>query len=186
MERTLWTLGIVAFIALCVAGFWWGWRRRGRRQEFLPELPAVPDGPAVDLIEPIGGMYVSSTIAGRWQDRVVARGLGRRARAELHVRPDGVLIDRDHDEPVFIPTASLRSVGTAPGIAGKVVGQADGILVLTWELGGTELDSGIRSDDPDEQVEFITAVRELIAAPADKTADEKQRLDEKQSGGLST
>jgi hypothetical protein len=162
VERALWVLGLVLVCLLAAWGLWVGWRQRGRRQSGLASLPAVPNAPG-DVITPaLTGLYVSSTTAGNWQDRIVAQGLGVRAPAIVRLTEDGVLVDREGADPIFVPVKDLVEVTTAPGIAGKVMGEADGILIIRWRLGGTELDSGIRADDRDEQAEFIAAAAGLI------------------------
>ena len=163
MERALWVLGLVLVCLLAGWGLWVGWRHRSRRQSGLAPLPAVPNAPG-DVVTPaLKGLYVSSTTAGNWQDRVVAQGLGVRAPAIVRLSEDGVLIDREGADPIYVPVADLVEVTTAPGIAGKVMGQADGILIIRWRLGDTELDSGIRADDRDEQAEFLAAATGLLA-----------------------
>ena len=170
MERALWVLGLVLICLLAAWGLWVGWRHRGRRQSGLGPLPAVPNAPG-DVITPaLKGLYVSSTTAGNWQDRVVAQGLGVRAQAIVRLSEDGVLVDREGADPIFVPVKDLVEVTTAPGIAGKVMGQADGILIIRWRLGGTELDSGIRADDRDEQVEFIAAAAGLLGKNKEASA----------------
>lgn len=162
MERTLWVIGLLLICVLAAWGLRAGWKHRGDRQSGLAPLPAVPNAPG-DVITPaLKGLYVSSTTAGNWQDRIVAQGLGVRAPAILRLTEDGVLIDREGADPIFVPVADLIEVTTAPGIAGKVMGQADGILIIRWRLGASELDSGIRADDRDEQAEFIAAAAGLI------------------------
>ena len=67
--------------------------------------------------------------------------------------------------PIFIPAADLSAAGTAPGIAGKVMGLPAGLLVITWRLDGMAVDSGIRADDPQVQASWIDAANELIGGP---------------------
>ena len=166
MDRTLLTLGLVVLILLAAWGLFAGWRHRAQRQSDLPELPVAPPiGDGVDLTEPLTGLYVSTTRAGSWQDRVVARGLGRRAAATLRLTADGVHIERVGESEIFLPVRDLEAVGTAPGIAGKVMAMPDGILVLTWNLGGTRLDSGLRLDDLEAQAEWISVASQLIKSP---------------------
>ncbi len=80
--------------------------------------------------------------------------------------PQGVLIDRSDDDPIFLPAGSLTAVGTAPGIAGKVMGLPHGVLIVTWRLGDVQLDSGFRADDPALQADWIDAAQKLINRPA--------------------
>lgn len=164
MERVLLTLAMVVLVALAFWGLYRGWQSRMRRQADIAVLPAVPADPGDDLTPPLAGVYVSTTRAGSWQDRIVAQGLGVRDRALVRATTGGVLIERESEEPLFLPRASLRAIGTAPGIAGKVMGQAAGVLLLTWDLSGTELDSGVRADDPDEQQVWLQAARTLLPA----------------------
>lgn len=174
MDRLLLTLVLVAVCVLAGFGLWWGWRSRARRQVeslALPELPAVPGELGEPLAEPLAGVYVATTTAGHWQDRVVDRGLGRRAAATVALHGAGVLIDRVGEEPIFVPAAGLTAVGTAPGIAGKVMGMAQGVLVITWSHGGVALDTGIRANDLAAQADWILAARHLISVRTAPGAD---------------
>lgn len=165
MDRAILTILLVLVILLAAYGLLVGWRSRAARQADFPELPVPPVDPAGlgdELTAPISGLYVSTTAAGRWQDRIVARGLGRRAAATVHLHPSGILIDRVGESALFLPAAAVEAVGTAPGIAGKVMGMPDGILVLTWRLAGTRLDSGLRISDLEAQAQWLTAAERLF------------------------
>lgn len=164
MDRVLLTLAMVAVVLVIFAGLWWGWRNRARRQGDIPALPVVPAVSGALLSPPLAGVYVSTTRAGSWQDRVVVHGLGRRATATLNLAEDGVLIDRVGEDPIFLPMHAITAVDTAPGIAGKVMGMPAGVLVLTWRNGEALLDSGFRSDDPDRQDEWLLAAQNALGA----------------------
>jgi len=163
MERALWVLGLLLVCALCAYGLWVGWRHRAARQSDLAQLPVAPAVLGPDLVEPLTGMYISTTTSGNWQDRVVAQGLGRRAAGAVRLSDEGVCVERDGEDDIFVPVDDLVEVTTAPGIAGKVVGMADGVLIVRWLLGGTPLDSGFRANDSVAQADFIDAARALIA-----------------------
>ncbi|MGZ8179745.1 PH-like domain-containing protein [Williamsia sp. SKLECPSW1] len=125
-----------------------GWRNRGHRQaEQIGAFPEVPGTlPAAEL-GPHTGLYLGSTIAPSWQDRVAVGDYGDRATCEFSCYPDGVLVDRSGANPIWIPRSSITAVRTERGIAGKVM-TADGVLVIRWVLpSGTEIDSGVRADD---------------------------------------
>ena len=162
MDRTLLTLLLVVLILLAGYGLLAGWRSRARRQSDIPPLPPVAPELGTELAEPLSGLYVSTTRAGSWQDRVVASGLGRRAAATLRLYAGGVLIDRVGESEIFIPAADLLGVDSGPGIAGKVMAMPDGILLITWNLGGSKLDSGLRLDDLQAQAEWIAVARKLL------------------------
>ncbi len=158
---------MIALVAVCLLaayGLSVGWRHRGARQSSLAALPAVPDDLGPDLVTPVTGLYVSTTTAGSWQDRIVAHGLGRRAAGAIRLSDEGVCIERAGETDIFIPTADLVEVTTAPGIAGKVMGQPEGILIVRWALGDALLDSGFRSDDADAQDDFLDAATALVPA----------------------
>ncbi len=162
------TLLVVGFFLLCAAAMWVGWRRRAaaQRARYAP-FPPVP--PADDLGEPIAamdGIYVATTAAGRWQDRIVAHGVGWRGPATLRRHPAGVVVNRGGARDLFIATDAIRDITTARGMAGKVMG-TDGLLVITWQHGDTEVDTGFRGDDRGAYAEWIAALRP--AQPAELT-----------------
>lgn len=133
-----------------------GWRGRGRRQELLlgafPEVPATL-GPR--RLGPHTGLYVGSTIAPSWQDRVAVGDYGDRAVAEISRFDTGILIDRTGANPIWIPDDQITAIRTERGLAGKVM-TADGVLVIRWLLpSGTEVDSGIRADDKTIYPEWV-------------------------------
>jgi len=188
VERLWLTLAVLAVCVLAGYGLLVGWRHRAQRQAGLPELPSVPEDFGLALATPLTGLYVCTTTAGNWQDRIVARGLGRRANATAELTADGVLIDRIDDDAIFLPAGSLTAVGTAPGIAGKVMGLPNGVLIVSWRLGDVELDSGFRADDPQLQADWIAAAGALIgtARRADDAGADQPDLPARPDGGAPT
>lgn len=159
MIRTLLVVVVVVVLLLVLAAMAWGWRRRGARQEVL--LPGLDTTPPADLGEvvvgPAEGLYVGTTFATSWQDRVVVGGLGRRAAATATLYRSGALFDRSGDAPVFLPWASLDGARVEPALAGKVLGKG-GLLVLRWHAGDQQLDTGFRADDRSTYLAWITAL----------------------------
>lgn len=145
-ERWQAVLLLVTIVALAWAGMVWGWRRRGARQSDLatPHSPPASRGATLARAE---GLYVGSVVAsgtaGDWLDRVVAHGLGVRSNAEVTVAADGLLLDRVSTQPIWIPRADVVAVRRDTGLAGKVT-ETGGLVVWTWRLGDTVLESGIR------------------------------------------
>jgi len=154
-------LGLVAVVLLAIAGMWWGWRNRGRRQSGFPAPPAPP-ALAEPIGEPLTGLYVSTTTSGNWQDRIVAHQMGRRAEGSVELHAQGIQIERGVEDPVWIPREALVAVGTSPGTAGKVMGVPDGILLITWKWGDTAVDTGFRADERDGQQDWIQAAQALL------------------------
>ncbi|SDJ25668.1 hypothetical protein SAMN05444157_2497 [Frankineae bacterium MT45] len=159
MTRTLLVIACVAAIALCLAGMWLGWRNRGKRQAELAALPALPEHLSPARLAPLVGLYIGTTYARSWQDRVVARGLGLRASATVTLHDEGLLIEREGAEPIFLPLRDVISARLEPALAGKVVGEG-GLMVINWRLGDTELDTGLRADDKTEYPQWVRAINE--------------------------
>ncbi len=161
--RILLTLAIVVFFLLCLLAMWWGYRNRAKRQDaVLPEFPQPPERLRDDQLEPATGVYISTTTAASWQDRVAIGDIGFRAAATVHLTPDGVLFDRKGADRVWIPAASVVGSRTDRAIAGKVMGR-DGLLVVRWRLGEHELDTGFRGDDKDVYADWVEALQGLAA-----------------------
>jgi len=159
MTRLWLVLICVALLALALIGMMLGWRNRRRRQGFLPALPELPAELGAPSLSSTG-LYVGTTFASSWQDRVVHEGLGARANGSATLYPSGLVIERDGAQPVFVPKDDLVDIRLAPGLAGKVTGDG-GLLVARWRLGDTELDTGFRADDKSTYPDWIRALTRL-------------------------
>ena len=137
---------IVALIAIVIRRMLGGWRARCERQaELIGALPAVPDLLGGSVVAPTPGLYIGSTLAGNWLERVVAGDLGYRCRAVLTRYPQGILLERLGAGPIWMANESVSSVRTERALAGKVT--SAGLLVIRWRLpSGTEIDTGFRGD----------------------------------------
>ncbi len=137
---------VVILIGVVIRRMLGGWRHRADRQaEIIGDLPPMPDllGPAV--IPPASGLYVGSTVAPTWLERINVGDLGYRCKAVLTRYPEGVLLERSGAAEIFVPEASITGVRVETAMAGKV---GPGILVIRWRLpSGTEIDTGFRGDD---------------------------------------
>jgi hypothetical protein len=171
MDRLLLTLAIVVFFALCVWGMRRGWLRKARSQSVLvPPFPEVPEAPGEPVLPETTGLYVSTTIAGEWQNRIVTRGAGLRSAATLRLYRGGIEVDRAGAPGFWIPAESLSAVRRDNHIAGKVLG-VEGLLVVTWKAGETLLDTGFRGDDVDVYPQWIEALEALIPVSSEKNQD---------------
>ncbi|WP_326622068.1 hypothetical protein OG863_33040 [Streptomyces decoyicus] len=157
--RIGWVVGLLVFIVFVYWLMRQGWKWRGTLQGDLPELPATPENPGTPLLT-LTGRYHGSTTAGQWLDRIVARGLGTRSRAELTLTGQGLDVVRPGAADFFVPAAALRGARLDKGIAGKVLTEG-GLLIVTWEHGGRQIDSGFRSDRADEHPAWVEALNEL-------------------------
>ncbi|WP_250442724.1 hypothetical protein [Actinotalea sp. C106] len=159
----------VLFVGILLA-MRWGWRRReARTGAAVPAPPLIPTEADRGALRcpPIEVIYVSSTMAGDWLDRVVAHDLGVRAAATVSVHEAGVLLARRGATDVFVPASQVHGVGRAPGIAGKYVG-GEGLVVLTWEVPGTAdrgpalLDTGLRTRRRADREALTAALTSLV------------------------
>ena len=154
----------LALLAL-LAGIYWlmyrGWRKRATRQRDLP-VPAStrPAEPFFDPAEAVEGVYASTTTSGNWLDRIAAHGLGVRSNAWVQVDPAGVFIAREAAPDLFIPATDLCGATLAPGIAGKVTG-GEGVLLITWRLGGQELDTGFHPRAKQDRARLLEEINAL-------------------------
>ena len=141
-------LAIALLIAFFIRRLLRGWRNRSARQaELIGNLPALPDTVGPALTGPTKGLYVGSTIAPHWNDKVAAAALGFRAKAVLTRYPEGIMLQRSGTGPIWIPDESILVVRSERAIAGKALTH-DGIVAIRWRLpSGTEIDTGFRADD---------------------------------------
>ena len=163
MTRFLLVLVCLAVLVAALWGMRLGWRHRAARQRGLGPLPEPPAEQGAPIIEGESGLYVGTTSARSWQDRIVARGLGRPAAARATLFPAGLMIDRAGDSVIYVPAASIIEGRLAPALAGKVVG-ARGLLVVRWRLGDWVLDTGFRADDERRYPDWLRAIAGLVTA----------------------
>ncbi|MET7379158.1 hypothetical protein ABZT08_10035 [Streptomyces sp. NPDC005526] len=157
--RLGWLVGLVLFVALVYWLMREGWKWRGTLQGDLPELPSAPEEPGEARLT-MSGRYHGSTTAGQWLDRIVARGLGTRSRAELTLTDAGLDVVRPGATDFFVPAERLRGARLDKGIAGKVLTEG-GLLVVTWAHGERLIDSGFRSDRAAEHTEWAAALNSM-------------------------
>lgn len=148
MDRVLIVIAFVVFWVAMIGLIFWGWRGRQKRQaDAIGTFPEVPNDLGDSVIEASTGLYVGSTIAPSWQDRIAVGDIGHRATGELSRHTKGILLERTGESTIWIPQESVRAIRTERGLAGKVMSK-DGLLVIRWELPtGTEIDTGFRADD---------------------------------------
>ena len=154
---------IAALLALMIAFFirqmLRGWLHRAQRQaEMIGSLPPLPDMVGSATVPATKGLYVGSTIAPSWQDRIAVGDLGFRSKAVLTRYPEGIMLQRSGTGPIWIPEESITAIRTERGIAGKALTH-DGILAIRWRLpSGTEIDTGFRGDDRRELANWTGGV----------------------------
>lgn len=163
--RTALAVGVTILVLLgAYLLMWRGWRRRASAQADLPPLPA-PLPPSTVRYGPVAGVFVGTTTAGDWLDRIVAHSLGLRSTAELTVTDAGVTIERDPEPALSIPAGALRAVRVDRAAAGRAVRSGE-YLILTWSHGDRLLDSAVRPDRRAELNPLHDAIAPLVTAEA--------------------
>ena len=160
MDRLLLTLGTLAFAGGCWLLMLRGWRSRQLRQADVP-APAVAPARG-DGLE-VTGLFVGTTSAADWIDRLAVHHLSDRGQGSLVVEDSGVRVVRPGLDDLWVPRSDLVAASVEQSLAGKVV--RTGLLVVTWRLGDREVASGFRADDPADHARVLTALN-LTEAPA--------------------
>ncbi|MGK2879842.1 MAG: transporter [Mycobacterium sp.] len=163
---------VVLLIAFFIRQMLRGWVRRAQRQaELIGTLPPLPDTVSAAIVSATPGLYVGSTLAPSWNDRVAAADLGFRAKTVLTRYAEGIMLQRSGAGPIWIPDESILAIRTEQGMAGKVVphrgAERDaGVLAIRWRLpSGAEIDTGFRADDRRRYADWVQT------PPADAVGD---------------
>ncbi|MCT1455825.1 PH-like domain-containing protein [Kocuria rhizophila] len=157
------TLLTLVIVVVLFALIWWGWRGRVRRQSDVAEVTPAPRDLMSRATTRVDGMYVVTTYTDQPLERIARHGLGVRTNAEAVVAADGVFINRQGAPDVFIPRRDLRAVSTTSGMVGKFV-ERDGLVVFTWDLGDTRVDTGFRARTGEGSHELEDAASALLNA----------------------
>ena len=160
------SLGIIAAVIGLGA---LGWRNRLARQQDI----AAPSEAPKTLSEPLylaTGQYVVTTTAGDWLDRIAVHDLGVKSNATASIHEEGILIVRSGARDLFIQRAALRSVRLDRGMAGKFV-EKDGLVVFTWALNGSDVDTGFRTRQAEARTGLLHAAAALVPADTQSPTD---------------
>lgn len=159
-------LVLLALFVVLALLCWWGWRRRGRRDERagLP-APEAARPPSEVRAGPLPGTYVATARAEQHLERVTAHGLGMRSPVEVTVGEDGSwLLERTGAPSLTIRSDQVEGITTAPGMVGKWIG-GDGLLVIRWRLGPRLLDTGLRLDRREDHDRLLALGPAVAAEP---------------------
>ena len=141
--RLLFTVFTVAVIALAVWGMRRSWARKARQFAHLPAPQTQAPADVIWTAGPVEARFGGTTTTRQWLNRVVTHNLGTPRGVQVSVSPQGLWLTDDTDFNLWLPVQDIVAVRTGRGIAGDVV-EPDGMIIVSWTLGDTTLDSGIR------------------------------------------
>lgn len=165
----------LAILVVVCGLLWLGWRNRKRRQSHVPAPMEVPE----KLLEAepeaaAEGMVIGTVKATDYLDRIAVHELGLRTEGRIEVHwapaseqkqhrddpaaPHGVAIFRAGARNWFIPAQQIQHAGTHHGMIGKFV-ERDGVIMIGWELGETEVATGFRPRHAAEGRALLEALR---------------------------
>jgi hypothetical protein len=155
--RVLLTTGVLLAVVLLWLLMLKGWRSRVRRQGDLPLPPSAPEVPGEVVVSATPGLFVGTTFADDWLDRVAVHDLAHRAAGWIRLDTDGVTVEREGLPDLFLPYADVERASLGDALAGKVIGP-EGMVLLDWRLGSRVLTSGFRADDHGAHRRLVDAV----------------------------
>lgn len=163
-DRLLLTLGTVVPVGLLWLLMLWGWRGRQRRQGDLPAPAPAPAAGDV-VLDATAGLFVGTTYAENWLDRVAVHDLGHRSAGWILLDTHGVHVEREGLDDLYLPYDAIEGASLGDALAGKFVGR-QGLVLIDWRLGNRLLTSGFRADDHDAHLRIVDAVNQHLTRSA--------------------
>jgi len=159
--RIAFTLLTIAIIALAVWGMRRSWAKKDRQFAHLPApIAQAPEGTKW-VVGPVDARFGGTTTTGQWLNRVVTHNLGTPRGVTVAVSPDGLWLTDDTDFNLWLPAQDIVAVRTGRGIAGDVV-EPEGMIIVSWTLGDTTLDSGIRVSRHADHEQVLNELTHLV------------------------
>lgn len=168
---------VLVFLALMFA-LYRSWSRRELRYAgYQCGIAEVPAHTGEMLCGELDSLYVGTTQAIAWQERVAVGPLGFRSTAQLTGYSEGIQVSLGQSS-LWIPIENLISVRRDSKCAGKVM-PGDGLLVLRWKLhhedgSFLEVDSGFRAEDPLDYAPWLNYRTILGNTPDSSTTPEEK------------
>lgn len=145
-------------IALALLGMRRGWLARQRRQADVPEPIRTPV-PGFTATTTVDGVYLGTSRVGDWLDRIAVHGLGVRCQGGCAIGAEGIWLDLAGARAFFIPRDDIVDIRVDRGVAATVRSK-DSVIVISWRLGDSQVDSGFRAQSTDGQVILLAAITE--------------------------
>lgn len=154
---------MVVLIGLTFAAMRRGWRRRQARQSHIPAPMSVPPATWRPSGAAVHGLFLGTALSGDWLDRVAVHGLGVRSRGSISWGPGGVFIEREGAPDIFV--SQPHAIRVDSGIAGTVRAKGS-VVVISYRLGETLVESGFRADVGADHVAVLDGVMAVVGEHA--------------------
>lgn len=138
---------MLALMALALGLAYWGWWRRRQRYAHL-QGSILRDMPLGEALLRSPALYVATTLQDEPLERVPVGPLAYRAKAELAVHSEGLVVSIPGQHSFVMPTTSGLTAGVATWTIDRVV-EPEGLLMVRWTLGDVPVDSYFRVTDRD-------------------------------------
>ncbi|NBU32941.1 MAG: hypothetical protein EBS36_07240 [Actinobacteria bacterium] len=160
-SRIFFTALVIIVILFALWAMRRAWEAKAKPFSDLPApANAVPTG-SLAVTEALVARFAGSTISGKWLHRITAHGLGTPRSVVAQVYSDGIFITDEGKFGLWISKDQLTDIRLSRGIAGDVV-EPEGMVILSWLLGATSIDSGIRITRHQEHEIFYNAASNLV------------------------
>lgn len=157
-QRLFLTALMILILVWAVFSIRKSWLRKEKQQNQIPAPDSVPEDFAPSAS--FSGRYLASTEANDWLARIVVHGLGSPSRAEFAFSDSGIRIVFNKVREIYIPKSAVIEIRADRAIAGRAF-EKDGIAVIVWKLGQTEIASGFRADTSAAHIEFLQAAKKF-------------------------
>lgn len=145
---------MVLVLVLAVFAIRKAWLKKAALQSDILAPMATPED--FEAVEVFSGRYLASTYASDWLKRIVVHGLGLPSRVQVSISAKGIRLNLNNNRDIFIPADAITEVKADRAIAGRAF-EKDGIAVIVWQLGETEIASGFRADTNEQHLKFLQA-----------------------------
>lgn len=153
MVRELIGTAMILLVFLVVWRVYVSVQRRKVQQQSQLQKPK----PSIGGVE-LGDVFYASTVFGDSQlNRVWAHGMGGRGKAKLFIDPQGISLERVGEPSIFIPKEDFLAMGRVSATIDKGV-EKNGLLALTWTLGGTAVVTNLRVVNIKKRNDIETAI----------------------------
>lgn len=151
--------GIAALLCLGVFALMWrSWRRRTSRQLGQFAAYPVPEGFVAEQTESVS--YVATTLAAKPLERITAKAVAFRGKAQLGVAQQGLLLEVVGEAPFFVPSETIEDVQFASWTIDRVV-EKHGLLAVRWKWAETDVDSYFRPENAEQSLRLQETIGRL-------------------------